>query len=79
MAQIQTMTLSRETKEGLKMTGRFIIVLLSVIGHEQHCVMLERYQTVILNLYYLFSFIVHSFVDVTKYILKKHSEETVHS
>ena len=31
----------------------------------------------ILNLYCLFSFIVHSFVDVAKYILKKHSEENL--
>ena len=55
------MTLSRETIEGLKMTGQFEWML-SIIA------------IFIINLFYC---VVHSFVDLTKYILTKHSGENL--
>ena len=53
------MTLSRETKEGLKMTGMLMAFTIGLCP-----------ESIIL-------YTVHSFVDVTKYILKKHSKENL--
>ena len=64
-AQKQAMTLSRETKEGLKMTGTLMTI----------CHWVGIITVVMLNHYHFF--IVHSFVDVTRYILMEHSEDNL--